>query len=198
LGECVDILHGYRSSDRVNLLLPAKETTKGVAVIEDQNITLDNKLNHHDTRYRIIEKSTETYQLQPNDLCIRSTIASDNRMKVAEIYDDVLPLAVSDSVLILRVKSGKNVDIDFLAAYLQSNAAVLALRAQGIAERLYPNALAEVLVPEADEELRSAINGLRKAARAHGTWQNEADTALQGLFDTTSAAAARKRLLTAG
>lgn len=187
LGELVDIRLGFHISEQVNLLVPSHETSKGIPVIEGRDIGADNVLRTEDSRYRALPEKAQPHQLQAGDICLRAIIGSDQKLKAAQIQAEMLPLVANNTILILRPKPEVNVDVDFLTAYLQSDHVVHALRAQGIAQRLYAQSLAEIPVPVQDEEVRTVLHDLRSAARTLSEWQGEADAALRSLFDFKSA-----------
>ena len=198
LGELVDIRLGFHTSEQVNLLVPSHEISKGIPVIEGRDISKDNVLRFEDSRYHALPEKTQSYQLQTGDICLRAIIGSDQKLKAAQIQAEMLPLVANNTILILRPKPEVNVDGDFLTAYLQSDHVVHALRAQGIAQRLYAQSLAEIPVPVQDEEVRTVLHDLRAAARTLSEWQGEADAALRSLFDFESARDARAHLLETG
>lgn len=198
LGEMVDIRLGFHTSEQVNLLIPSHETKEGIPVIEGRDIGADNVLRSEDTRYRALAEKTQPYQLQAGDICLRSIIGADQQLKAAQIQPDMLPLVANNTILILRPKPEVNVDVDFLTAYLQSHHVVHALRAQGVAQLLYAQSLAELPVPVQDEEVQSVLHDLRLAAKTLNEWREEADTALRSLFNFKSAKDARAHLLKIG
>lgn len=187
----VDIRPGFHTSEQVNLLIPNHETKEGIPVIEGRDIGADNVLRSEDTRYRALSEKTQSYQLQAGDICLRSIISADQQLKAAQIQPEMLPLVANNTILILRPKPELNVDVDFLTAYLQSHHVVHTLRAQGVAQRLYAQSLAELPVPVQDEEVQSVLRDLRLAAKTLNEWQEEADTALRSLFNFKSAKDAR-------
>jgi hypothetical protein len=110
----------------------------------------------------------------------------------------MLPLVASHSILVLRPKPERQVDIKQLVTYLQSDRIAQIISAPGIAHRLYPHTLAEVPVPVQDEELQAALHDLRSAAQAMGSWQAEAEATIRSIFDYESIKDARVRVLAAG
>ncbi len=197
LGDLVKMWFGFRHSDQVNLLLPGRESQKGIPVIEDRDIG-HNSLAYDEARYRILPKHAEEFQLQPNDICLRAKIAQDQTLRVIKIEQEMLPLTANNSVLVLRPKPEINLDVSFLVAYLQSTNIIDLLRAQGLAKRLYPQTLKEVPVPVQDEELQAALNDIRIAAQSMGDWQVEAESTIQSLFNFKSAQEARTHVLAVG
>ena len=198
LGELVDIQLGFHPSEQVNVLLPGRDTNKGIPVIEGRDIGADNVLHIEDGRYRALPEKTQKYQLQAGDICLRALIGSDQKLRAALIEAEMLPLVVNNTILVLRPKPEVNVDGRFLTAYLQSDHVVQVLQAQGIARRLYAQSLAEIPVPIQDEDVRTALQALRSAAQTMGEWQAEAQTAIRSLFDFESAKDARAHLLETG
>ena len=96
------------ASDQVKLLIPGRESHKGIPVIEDRDIG-PNVVTYHEARYRILLEQAESFQLQPNDICLR-----------AEIGPGLTLTAASSSVLVLRPKPEVNLNVPCLVAYLGS------------------------------------------------------------------------------
>jgi hypothetical protein len=198
LGEVVDIRLGFHTSEQVNLLLPGGESNQGIPVIEGRDIGADNRLRREDTRYRALAAKAQAHQLQAGDICLRASLGPDQKLKAVLIEAEMLPLVANNTILILRPRPEVNIDVAFLTAYLQSDHVVHALRAQGIAQRLYAQSLADIPVPVQDEEVRRVLHDLRSAARTLSQWQGEAEAALRSLFDFESARDARASLLETG
>lgn len=198
LGELAELFFGFRSSEQVNFLLPASARDAGLRVLEGQHIRPDGTLDLSVVNFHVLPDQTSDYELQANDICLRSELDPQGRLVAACLSADLLPLAANQSVLVLRPRPGKNVDGDFLAAYLRSNHAVGILKAQGIARRLYPAALNELAVPMQDELVAATLADLRRAAESLGAWRHEAESALGSLFDHQTLGQAREQLLEAG
>ena len=60
LGDLVDMWFGFRPSDQVNLLLPGRESKKGIPVIEGRDIGR-RSLNRDEARYRILPEQSEAF-----------------------------------------------------------------------------------------------------------------------------------------
>ncbi len=198
LGDLVEMWFGFRPTEYVNQLIPGQESGRGIPVIEGRDIGQDNLLSYGETRYRILPEGTANFQLQSDDICLRSIIGPGQKLKAVKIEEAMLPLAASNSILVLRPKPELKVDVNLLVTYLQSDRIVHTLRAQGVAHHLYPNTLAEVPVPVQDQELQAALNDLRSAAQAMGSWQAEAEATIRSIFDYESIKDARVRVLAAG
>lgn len=198
LGDLFYVLRGFQTSEQVNFLVNAANTQRGIPVIEEVNILPDNSFNFSETRHRALSKATAAYHLQPNDICLRQSLGSDERLRAVKITPEVLPLAAHESVFILRPKASIAVDADLVTAYLRSGRVTQFLRAQGVADRLYRQSLAEVLVPSEDEELKDALFDIRTAADALQQWRADADTAVDTLFADKPVQQARRDFLVAG
>jgi hypothetical protein len=198
LGDLFEVLRGFAIREQVNVLVSASNSSGGIPVIEESNLLDDNSLNYWETRHRALQTESAAYHLQPNDICVRQSLTRNGRLKAVRITPSMLPLAAHESVLILRSRPGLAVDHDLIATYLRSSRVAGLLRAQGIANRVYRDSLAEVLVPAEDEELRSALTDIRSAAAAMQGWRDEADSAAELLFGNKAAQESRWDFLVAG
>jgi len=198
LGELFTILRGFQTSEQVNYLVTATNSQRGIPVIEENNILIDSRLNYSETRHRALHKETEPYHLQPNDICLRQSVSDDLRLRAVKIESAQLPLAAHESVLILRPKPDVAIDSDLVAAYLRSGHVIEFLRGQGVANRLYRDSLAGILVPSEDDELKNALTDIRYAADALNSWRNDADGAIEKLFAPKPVQEARSDFINAG
>jgi hypothetical protein len=93
--------------------------------------------------------------LQKGDLCFAAI--SRDRIRVAEVTEDVLPATVSNTVVILTIKPGLSPEArQTLVAYLRSAHASEQLKVRGAGSadvlRLTPHDLAGLPVPILDDE----------------------------------------------
>jgi len=198
LGAYFTLLRGFQISEQVNYLISSSHSDKGIPVIAESDIQADNQLNYRETRNRALSSETEEYHLQANDICLRESVREGLRLNAVKITSEQLPLAAHESVIILRPKPDVVIDSDVVAAYLCSTRVVEFLRAQGIANRIYRNSLADILIPVNDDELKPVLDGIRSAADALKVWQSDADQAIDKLFADKPAKDARVDFLAAG
>lgn len=211
LGELVELWLGFAPHEMVNALLPVGEQGSGgaggqgsrgvpvvtVPVVSGRELGRDG-LHVEQIRHHLLADAAERYRLQVNDICLRSTLTSEQPPVAVLIREEMLPLAANQSVMVLRPKPEVNLDPEFLAAYLQSNHVLHSLRAQGVGNTLHARSLADVPVPVQDEELAAVLRDLRRATQTLGEWQTEAQAALQSLFSYESARDARAYVLETG
>jgi hypothetical protein len=161
LGDLVEILRGLHIANDRDSLSEERDGI-GIPVIEGRNIRPDGSLTFEETRYRA--EVPEELCLAAGHLCLRSIIGNNPRLTVAQIKESMLPLVALNSVITLRPKpSASPQDVDVLAAYLRSEAAIEFLRAQGMGIHITPRRLLELPVPVPDEELNSALQSLNEA-----------------------------------
>jgi len=191
LGELFEVFRGFQSSEQVNLLINAAHADRGIAVVEESNILPDNSFNYREVRQRALHKETAPYHLQPNDICLRQSLDSDQRLRAVKIAPEMLPLAAHESLFILRPKAEMAVDPDLVTIYLRSGRVTQFLQAQGVAERLYRQSLAEVLIPTADDELKRALGDINAVSATFQGWRTDAGNAVETLFTRRPAEEAR-------
>ena len=197
LGELFEVFRGFQSSEQVNLLINAAHADRGIAVVEESNILPDNSFNYREVRQRALHKETAPYHLQPNDICLRQSLDSDQRLRAVKIAPEMLPLAAHESLFILRPKADVVVDPDLVTTYLRSGRVTQFLKAQGVAERLYRQSLAEVLIPTADDELKRALGDINAVSATFQGWRDDAGNAVETLFTRRPAAEARRAFVLA-
>ncbi|MBK8128931.1 MAG: hypothetical protein IPK53_08280 [bacterium] len=195
LEQLVEIRRGLRVSRDPSYLLNGTKD-EGIPLIEARNIMTDNILNIEDTRHRVKDISPDI-ALKAGDICVRHIIGPDQRLTAVCIQEEILPLAVADSVVILRPKS-KEVNVDFLLSYLQSDTANIYLRSRGSSITLPIQSLRELPVPILDDNLATAWESLKDAKETFNEWQEEVQSALNSLFAFQSVKDARLHLLSTG
>ena len=124
--------------------------------------------------------------LQKGDLCFAAV--SRDRIRVAEVTEDVLPATVSNTVGIVRLKPGLSPEArQTLVAYLRSAHASEQLKVRGAGRadllRLTPHDLARLPVPILDDELSTALRDINNSVSLLREWIADAERAKDALFE---------------
>lgn len=182
LGELVSIHRGT-----INRTLHAKELGKtGIAVLTGRDLRTPGPIADFESVR--VRRADDAALLQAGDICLAGMIRSGERLRVRRLSSHDLPLVADHNILVLR--PGNSLDethAEFLVDYLGSEraAALLAHETTG-GLHLRPKQLRELLVPLADESLRSALDDLRQTERQLQTWAMEVQTAINGILGDTT------------
>lgn len=141
--------------------------------------------------------------LKAGDILLRAiSRPTDIHMPVIEVAAEDLPLAVSETVIILRPKEILGVDERDLAVvthYLRSPTGrrlIAAERSNPL--RLTPSDLRRVRIPRPDDSLRAALADLEDVNIQFAQWRSEAEDILQTAFAETPVRAIRTRIIDNG
>jgi hypothetical protein len=165
--------------------LPAgAEGCQGARVIEGRDIGPEGVINAEELESRV--NVPRELLLQKGDLCFAAI--SRDRIRVAEVTEDVLPATVSNTVVILRLKPGLSPEVrQTLVAYLRSAHASEQLKVRGAGSadllRLTPHDLARLPVPILDDELSTALRDINNSIGLLRGWMTEAERAKDALFE---------------
>ena len=197
LGELVDFVAPIRpAARRASLLDP--DPREGIPLLAARNIGLNGEVHWDQTRYRIAEPESV---LQPGDICLRAFSQRSGTLVAAQIPYDAPPLAVGDSVIVLRKKDETTLEEwQVLVEYLPSFRAghLLVAPSGGNLLRLDRSALRRLPVPVPDHALRLALRKLTEAAADFESWRDEAMRQKRALFSVAGSQEGRIRVLQAG
>ena len=202
LSDIVDLYRGIHITREIDRLIETDpdNSTECVPFIEGRDIRVDGSLAFEDTRYQLLESSPDE-QLRVGDIVTRAIIdpRRSHPFSVAVITSDMLPLAASNSVLILRpYHSLTDEEKAFILAYLRSEAFVQFLSAEVSGINLTIAQLEKAPVPVPDNSMKFAIKSLNQSRNQFRKWQKEAEEAQNSLFSYTSAKDNRLQILSAG
>ena len=144
---------------------------------------------------------TPDRQLRAGDLIVREIYHPTDRggLIVADVTADDLPAAADQHVVVLRPREAAGPQHRLFATlFLRSPLARILTLGVGGGVHLSRTDLRELDLPLPDEALAAALDHVVKAGERLEAWRREADGLLQSAFLDDSAAAARRRIVTAG
>ena len=193
---CKIFMGSVHATNNAKDLIPA-DSKSGVPLIDGRAILVDGSLDYENTRYKV--KGENVKFLEAGDICLRKLVNPGSPLKFSEVTVDMPKLAVSDSVLVLKL----NPDIipedrELILTYLSSDFVAEWLRAQGMSIQISITLLNDLPVPQFDEDLRNAFRSLNEAAKKFEEWKKVAEQARSSLFKFSNAQDSRLYLLTTG
>lgn len=207
LGDLTQVFSGINISQNSQSLLPVDNSTEGILVIEGRNILRNGEISFEAARYQIAKADMPAGKLlQAGDYCIRAHYSFSNSGEnfnfiISEIRDGSVPLAVSNTVIVIRPKEDLSKEQrEFLFAYLKSDIASELLRSKsgpGLAS-INIKDLSGLPLPQPDGNLLFAIKSLNESANQFDVWKKEVEEARNSLFANSLFEDARLGFLAAG
>ncbi|MDN4489239.1 hypothetical protein QQX13_00175 [Demequina sp. SYSU T00068] len=186
VGPEVPILRGSDFSTQSNTLSPISVAQQRAADGDDEH-------------RRGTDDLPRGLLLEAGDILVPRVIGSAGRARAAAVLEEMLPLAASNSVLVLRPRRPlPNVHVRYYEAYFSSRRAVDLAEKSVLGGRVMLRNLRAAPLPIPDDDLVDALEQIDAARAALSSWLEDASEVDSQIFDTSSAAESRASLLERG
>lgn len=154
-----------------------------------------------DTRWAAVP---EQFHLKVGDVLVRRLYhRNDSGLVLATVRFEDLPVAAADHMQVMRPRDQRAArDRDFALRFLRTPVALTLLNAAlaSINGTMHVRSapLAELVVPQPDQDLADALDGLDSAKERLKQWQAQADDILTSVFRSDTPSEARRSLIESG